>query len=259
MSDFAQVYGIERATYGQLLHVPDNVEAVRQMVQAMLHPRGYTRDEIETTALGILFRENLGSTGIGQGVACPHARPSFMKEPCVGWFVAHSPIDFNALDGWPVHIFICYACPPDNRGDDLRLVELFSSLLKNMCDLDKLRFEQLNRRFASLRDYRRDYIPWNNLGDRATSDPMREAISRAEDARWRRICELRLPQEEKSRLWSEFQLADLDLTFRIDRAIRESVGETLHALEVRVCDLKVWVRATATIQDQVYLRNTIEL
>jgi hypothetical protein len=133
-----------------------------------------------------------------------------------------------------------------------------SRVLKYMPDLEALSFEQLICWHERIRYFREDYIPWNDLGDRLTVDPMGEAIKGAEDSRWSSIKDLGLSCDEEIRRRSELNRADLDLTFRFDRAIHESAGEALRALEVRVCDLKVWVRATAATKDQARLRRIIK-
>lgn len=66
----------------------------------------------------LLRREGLGSTGIGRGIAIPHCRSLLVKDPtiCVG--VSKRGIDFDALDGEPVHLFFLVVAPyqePGNR------------------------------------------------------------------------------------------------------------------------------------------------
>jgi nitrogen PTS system EIIA component len=89
----------------------DNKEAViREMTQALLE---------------------LGSTGIGRGVAVPHT-----KHPSVNRLVgtvAVSPegVDFDSLDGEKVQLFFLLISPPDRPGDHLRALENISRQLRN--------------------------------------------------------------------------------------------------------------------------------
>ena len=58
-------------------------------------------------------REQLGSTGIGRGVAIPHARSTAFREPRAAFLQLSHPIDFGAGDGTPVDL-VCAMCVPDH-------------------------------------------------------------------------------------------------------------------------------------------------
>ncbi|NIP59283.1 MAG: PTS sugar transporter subunit IIA [Gemmatimonadetes bacterium] len=88
---------------------------------------GETKDEIlkELIALleldekseGILFkmlkrRENLGSTGIGRGIAIPHCRSLVVNRLRIAFGRKPDGIDFNAIDDEPVHHFFLIVAPP---------------------------------------------------------------------------------------------------------------------------------------------------
>jgi mannitol/fructose-specific phosphotransferase system IIA component (Ntr-type) len=123
-------YGVEKAVFSRL-DAPDKVSAVRAMVRLMTDGKGFQRDDIESMARSILGRQELGSTGIGVGVAAPHTRYPHLSEPLIGWFVANPPIDFEALDGEPVYLFFCLVSPLNQPGLHLRLMENCSALLKD--------------------------------------------------------------------------------------------------------------------------------
>ncbi len=66
---------------------------------------------------GILFkmlkrRENLGSTGIGRGIAIPHARSLVVSRLRVAFGRKAAGIDFKAIDNNPVHYFFLIVAPP---------------------------------------------------------------------------------------------------------------------------------------------------
>lgn len=66
---------------------------------------------------GILFktlkrRENLGSTGIGRGIAIPHCRSLVVNRLRLAYGRKPSGLDFNAIDGAPVHNFFLIIAPP---------------------------------------------------------------------------------------------------------------------------------------------------
>ncbi|MDR7194098.1 PTS sugar transporter subunit IIA [Luteimonas terrae] len=93
-------------------------------------------------------REQLGSTGIGRGVAIPHARSTAFREPRAAFLRLSHPIDFNAADGQPVDLVFAM-CVPDHQVEQhlqtlAGLVEHFSSAdfrddLRSARDLARLR------------------------------------------------------------------------------------------------------------------------
>ena len=104
---------------------------IREMVRALIDAGRISVDEMEGIVKAILKREELGSTGIGRGVAVPHT-----KHPSVNRLVgtvAVSPegINFDSLDGEPVHLFFLLVSPPDLPGDHLRALENISRQLRD--------------------------------------------------------------------------------------------------------------------------------
>jgi PTS system nitrogen regulatory IIA component len=79
----------------------------------------------------VLERENLGSTGYGNGVAFPHARLEGLKNVVDVFARLKNPIDYDALDGNPVDM-VAFMISPENSGDDhLRTLAIFSRVLKD--------------------------------------------------------------------------------------------------------------------------------
>ena len=104
---------------------------IREMVQALVDANRIAAGEQESIVKAIMKREDLGSTGIGRGVAVPHTKhPSVTR--LVGT-VAVSPkgIDFESLDGEPVQLFFLLVSPPDRPGDHLRALENISRQLRD--------------------------------------------------------------------------------------------------------------------------------
>jgi nitrogen PTS system EIIA component len=99
-------------------------------------------------------REQMGSTGIGRGVAIPHARSSAFREPRAAFLRLSHPIDFGAADGQPVDLVFAM-CVPDHQVDQhlqtlSGLVEHFSDAefrdaLRDARDLSRLRNHLLER------------------------------------------------------------------------------------------------------------------
>ena len=76
-------------------------------------------------------REELGSTGVGGGVAVPHARFRDLKAPFGILARLQSAIDFNAIDGQPVDIVFLLLIPSDPAGEQLNALAAITRKLRN--------------------------------------------------------------------------------------------------------------------------------
>ena len=79
----------------------------------------------------LMKREALGSTGVGHGVATPHARLRGLDD-VKGVFVRlETPIDFGALDEQPVDLLFALLAPPDASAEHLQALAKVSRLLRS--------------------------------------------------------------------------------------------------------------------------------
>jgi nitrogen PTS system EIIA component len=117
-------------------------EAIREIVYS-LHKAGQLAEtELESVARAILSREELGSTGIGMGVAVPHTRHPTVSRLIGTVALSKRGVDFAALDGESVDIFFLLISPPNQPGDHLRALENISRHLKNERFVNLLRQAQ---------------------------------------------------------------------------------------------------------------------
>ncbi|MBF0241670.1 MAG: PTS sugar transporter subunit IIA [Desulfamplus sp.] len=78
----------------------------------------------------LLEREQLGSTGIGGGIAIPHGKISNLKSIVVGFGLSREGVEFDSLDNRPVHIFFLLIIPTDSKSVHLSVLAQISRLLK---------------------------------------------------------------------------------------------------------------------------------
>ena len=105
-------------------------EAIREMVGSLHRAGRLGNDDLESVIRAILGREELGSTGIGQGVAVPHTRHPTLNR-LIGTVASRGAgVNFAALDGEPVDIFFLLVSPQNQPGDHLRALENISRHLK---------------------------------------------------------------------------------------------------------------------------------
>jgi PTS system nitrogen regulatory IIA component len=114
-------------------------QAIREMV-ASLHACGrLSTDDVESIIRAILGREELGSTGIGMGVAVPHTRHPTLQRLVGTVALSRRGVEFAALDGEPVDIFFLLVSPQNQPGDHLRALENISRHLKDERFVSSLR------------------------------------------------------------------------------------------------------------------------
>jgi PTS system fructose-specific IIC component len=78
----------------------------------------------------ILRRENLESTGIGMGVALPHARTSAVSRTALAFGRSEEGVDFNSLDRKPCHLVFLIVAPEDRKTEYIMTLARVSKLLR---------------------------------------------------------------------------------------------------------------------------------
>lgn len=114
--------------------IPDLAATAKHEVIAELIDRLPERQaELDRDVLFRLLveRERLGSTGIGGGVAIPHAKLPHAGPPVVIFGRSRTGIAFDSLDGRPVHLFFLLIADEKSVDIHLRLLAGISRLLKN--------------------------------------------------------------------------------------------------------------------------------
>jgi PTS system nitrogen regulatory IIA component len=76
-------------------------------------------------------REELGSTGLGDGVAIPHARFNQIDKPFGMLLRLRQPIEFDALDGKPIDIVFLLLLPESAKGEQLSALACVARKLRN--------------------------------------------------------------------------------------------------------------------------------
>jgi mannitol/fructose-specific phosphotransferase system IIA component (Ntr-type) len=105
--------------------------AIREIIGSLLAAGCLAESDQESVIRAILNREELGSTGIGQGVAVPHTRHPTVSRLLGTVALSRKGVEFAALDGEPVDILFLLVSPPNQPGDHLRALENISRHLKD--------------------------------------------------------------------------------------------------------------------------------
>ena len=111
-------------------------ELLRDLAKVAAARLQLSEDQIVTE---LLKRESLGSTGMGNGVAIPHARFPALKKPFGMMARLKQPIDFEAIDGQPVDLVFLLLLPTAAEGEQLGALACVARKLRSAAELTKLR------------------------------------------------------------------------------------------------------------------------
>jgi PTS system nitrogen regulatory IIA component len=107
----------------------DSGEAVLAELAALLFRAGHVPEGTELVRI-LQNREELGSTGLGDGVAIPHVYLKNISSPRIAVGRSREGIEFNAIDGRPVQLFFLLVTPETAKGDHLKALGRISRLLR---------------------------------------------------------------------------------------------------------------------------------
>ena len=115
-------------------------EVLKELVRPIVasHPQ-LDKDRLLKT---LVERENLGSTGIGGGVAIPHGKFDGLDKLASSFGKSPRGIDFSSMDSKPAHIFFLLVAPKNCAGDHLKALARISRLLKDPLLLNSLQRAQ---------------------------------------------------------------------------------------------------------------------
>ena len=125
-ADFIRVQAIKADLVAE-----DKDGAIRELVAGLVASQDIMEGEQEGIIKAIMKREELGSTGIGRGVAVPHTKHPSVSRLIGTVGVSVEGVDFNSLDGEKVQLFFLLISPPDRPGDHLRALENISRQLRD--------------------------------------------------------------------------------------------------------------------------------
>ena len=108
-------------------HAQTKKQALDMLVDLMAKQGNIT--DIETYRQCVYHREEEGSTGVGEGVAIPHAKTPAVSRPGLAFMRVKSGVEFDSLDGQPAKIFFLIAAPDTEDNVHLDVLARLSTLL----------------------------------------------------------------------------------------------------------------------------------
>ena len=119
------------------LQATEKTAVIEEMIKSLVD-HGYVTD-FETFKEGILAREALTSTGLGEGIAMPNSKNSAVKEATVLFAKSNKGVDYESLDGQPTDLFFMIAAPEGANDTHLAALAELSQYLMKDGFADKLR------------------------------------------------------------------------------------------------------------------------
>lgn len=122
---------ISREAVRAELTADDKEGVIREMAQALVDAGKIRPEDFESIVRAVMRREDLGSTGLGRGVAVPHTKHPSVERLVGTVAISSEGVDFESLDGERVHLFFLIISPADRPGDHLRALENVSRQLRD--------------------------------------------------------------------------------------------------------------------------------
>ena len=107
----------------------NKLEAITELVDYLVE-REVIRDK-DTLISALLKREKLGSTGIGNNIAIPHAKSDEVESVTALFARSEKGISFDSLDGKPVNYIFLLIAPTSSGGNHLKAMAKISKMLKD--------------------------------------------------------------------------------------------------------------------------------
>lgn len=111
-------------------------QVIGEMVSGLVNAGHFRGDDLHDIVKAVMRREELGTTGIGHGIAIPHSRHPSVDRLIGTLALARSGLPFESLDGEPVFVFFLLVSPQERPGDHLRALE---AVVRTMRDEDFVR------------------------------------------------------------------------------------------------------------------------
>ncbi len=113
------------------LAADDKESVINELIGALVNAGKIAKDDSASIIETVMKREELGSTGIGRGVAVPHTKHPSVDKLVGTVGISEEGVDFDSLDGEKVQLFFLLVSPRDRPGDHLRALENISRQLRD--------------------------------------------------------------------------------------------------------------------------------
>ncbi|MDZ4775812.1 MAG: PTS sugar transporter subunit IIA [Alphaproteobacteria bacterium] len=118
------------------VHASSKRQALQTICEALAEAAGL---DARSVFDAVQLRERLSGTGMGEGVAIPHARAAGLKHPIGAFARFDPPVDFDSLDGRPCDLVFLLLAPADRGADHLKALAKVARFLRKPDVRERLR------------------------------------------------------------------------------------------------------------------------
>jgi len=116
----------------------DKDEMLRDIAASALSDAKLAKTDAKLLFNKLKERESIGSTGFGGGIAIPHCTLDNIDGFVVGALICPQGVDFKALDGKPVKLFLYIIAPSKQRNEHIRILSEISRVLRDPANIEQL-------------------------------------------------------------------------------------------------------------------------
>ena len=115
----------------QTIQIAHRVSSKIELIDTLIHLACKTGKVIDKDLVKaeVLKREEIMSTGIGDGIAIPHAKSNYVSDTICSIVILNESVDYNSIDGMPVNIAFMLLGRENNVGTHLRILSKISRFL----------------------------------------------------------------------------------------------------------------------------------
>ena len=124
--------------------------AIRELARALAGTGSIPEGSFQRAVEAVMAREAQATTGIGDGVAFPHARVEGITKPVGAIGRSEEGIDFDSLDARPVHVVVLLLSNPDDADEHLEAMEAVFRHIRREAFRRELRAGQTRQEIADL-------------------------------------------------------------------------------------------------------------
>lgn len=106
-------------------------KALRELTELLIASNAIKEKDKDEIVKVLSARESIGSTGIGYGVAIPHGKCQAVESVMLAIGYSKAGIDFDSIDGKPVHLFFLLLTSPEHGQLHLKVLARLSRFLKD--------------------------------------------------------------------------------------------------------------------------------
>ncbi|MDR9415102.1 MAG: PTS sugar transporter subunit IIA [Gracilimonas sp.] len=121
---------LDNATVLPNFAVGSKKELINALVDA-LQEKIETKEQLEEIREAVFERESIMSTGVGKGLAIPHAKTHAVEENFAAFALLKEPLDFDSIDNEPVRLVFLLIGPETNNSQHIKLLSRISRLMNS--------------------------------------------------------------------------------------------------------------------------------